>query len=328
MFTAIEDMEKVRSAVSEWEVKFKKHSEPCTGPKGRTARLHPELGLWGSFGPGYSPSGLRGYWNVFGRMPRQITVEVNPSYRAISQNVLGLVARAPDGDRWILHRGRLHGTTRVDPEMFVQASKLKPVPVRFRGLPTTKYFLVANVDASWSELQQQMSAYVAECDAVRQHFSINKKFAEEERDVFSAEEGLFPEASGNYSVRSQPERTNTRTHGSIWKALAAELAKRKVKHSNGRVGRFGPDMRTIGKAPILFEIKTSSAASQVHEGVGQLHLYEAFLGKKHKKVLVLPSAPGRQVIDALSTLGITIVHYRLNGRQPRFDTECLRALRF
>ncbi|WP_369720154.1 hypothetical protein AB8Z38_23500 [Bradyrhizobium sp. LLZ17] len=215
-------------------------------------------------------------------------VEINPPHGARIKAMQGVIATAPDGSRWILHGGRMSILrAHISEDQFDRSSSMKRVDVRFSDGSIAKYLPVANIDTSFRMLQDQMWAFVAECRRVRVHYSLGAAAAKQDQAVLNAEKS-FPEPVGSYHVGPQAARKVKRQHGPVWHALVALLDGLNVRHSNSRVGRWGPDLRTIGNTPILFEIKVTPDASDIQRGIGQLFLYEKLLGRSHRKILVLP----------------------------------------
>jgi len=331
ILTAVESKKDIRQAVDTWESKLSVGATIFDGLSGKVY-WHQSLGVWGHFYKGFTEGKTPGnYWNVFGRVPhrfrKNMIVEINPPGAGINTNVQGVIAVDADGKRWALHQGRLHPSgVRITEEMFDAATSMERVSVRFSNTEVVEYYKVANIDAPPQVLQTQVASYVAQCSRVRVYYIAGEKAAQEEANVEAAEGASSPEKQGSYQVGAQGPKMVERRHADVWHALTKVLDERQIKHSNARVGRHGPDLRTFGKSPILFEIKSDSTATDLQRGVGQLLLYEQLLGSTHRKILVIPGPPEVAMGKAIKGLGLGELHYRRKGRTIRFSTQDLTKL--
>jgi hypothetical protein len=156
---------------------------------------------------------------------------------------------------------------------------------------------------------------------------VGRKFANELSNI-AAIEGLFPEMPGEYEVGSQEAKTVVKKHPDVWNRLHKEFGSEGVSCSNGRVARWGPDLRTLSKKPILFEIKSTENASELQRAVGQLLLYEKLLKAAHLKVLVYPQSERStdSLKKALESLHIEVLPYSRSGHAVRFEAAALVLL--
>src|SRR5260370_25716778 len=110
VFTAIEGQGEVRRAVENWHEKFAKGAEEIKGLGGRPL-WHPRLAMWGYFGKSKREDGSDRYWNPFGvsldRLRQNMVVEINPPANGRDKMMQGVLARADDGFRWVLHKGQM-----------------------------------------------------------------------------------------------------------------------------------------------------------------------------------------------------------------------------
>lgn len=289
---------------------------------------HESLSVWGAFNDPDGSGGQPSYSNPFGRIPHIATVEINPPRHGINTNVQGVIASAADGQRWILHQGRLHPPGRhLSENEFDAVANRDRVTVSFSDGRVVKYLPVANIDADLPTLQSQIAAFVSDCEVVRQHYVVGRKAAEQLSDVAAIEE-LFPETLGEYEVGAQEAKTVVKKHPNVWRQLHKEFSSRGIPCSNGRVARWGPDLRTLSKRPILFEIKSAESASELQRAVGQLLLYEALLKAPHLKILVYPQSEKstQELVKALDKLDIQVLPYSRSGRVIRFDATILGKL--
>lgn len=289
--------------------------------RGDYAFWNEEFGYWAYFGKTSADTKLGWrYWNVFGTSPsdfqKNMLVEINPPQAGLAAGTQGLVAVAADGCRWLLHAGRLHPReARVSADLFAEVSGLKPAKVAFSDGEARPYFPVVNLDADARAVQGGLAEFIEHCRIVRIHVQLSPEQAEIERRVREAEGNSKPERTGSYVIPARPPTIAERIHGDVYKELTAALDSRGIKHSNRRVGRYGPDLRTVGRRPVPYEIKTDTTASSIYEAYGQLALYEKLIGTDHAKLMILPGPPPRDLAKAVRALGIGALTYEMVGRR-------------
>jgi hypothetical protein len=328
-FTAIEAKAQVRNAIKVWREKFAKDAETMNG-LGGAPLWHPRLAMWGHFGKWERKDGSDRYWNPFGlspvRLRQNMIVEINPPANGRDGRMQGVLAHADDGSRWVLHKGQMAiSRAHISEAQFDAVSLSKRAPVTFSDGTVIDCHPVANVEADATELQDQIALFVAECRRVRLHYSLGSKVAEQEAAVEAAESST-PELGGSYLVGAQGSKVAFRLHGEVWQSLAKGLDQIGAKHTNGRVGRWGPDLRTVGDKPVLFEIKVATIASDIQCAVGQLLLYERLLKTAHRKVLVLPGALGGHIARTVEELGVEVLLFAQKSRAVNFDLGHLTQL--
>lgn len=291
-----------------------------------------EHGYWSFFGTtkADTPHGWR-WWNVFGRMPetfrRDMLVEINPPQGGPARGTQGMVALDAAGKRHLLHGGRLHPAGhRISNDEFRTLSGLATTPIAFSDGRVLPYFRVAPLDEGAEALNQGVAAFAAVCEDVRNEVLHGSVDADLDRRVRKGEGSSNPERRGDYVIPPRPAGVAKRVHAEIWKALAEELERRKIDHSNGRVGRYGPDLRTREKPLVLFEIKTDTTARSLYESLGQLLMYERLLGEAFTKVAVFPGPPPTDLGAVLKEMKVRIVTYRKTGRTYAFDSRALGAV--
>ncbi|SFN30922.1 hypothetical protein SAMN05216289_11347 [Dokdonella immobilis] len=199
--------------------------------------------------------------------------------------------------------------------------------VSFSDNSTATCLVVACLDEEPALIRNAVAKFVRECQRIRDHYSWGVEVASEEAAVELAEAGEEdegnPESEGTYVTPPRSAVTVKRRHGSVWKTLKLALAKGGVNSTNKRVGRFGPDLRTLKPQRILFEIKTTIYAAAVQQALGQLLLYEQTLGAPHIKILVLPHGLSITMREAIKALDILVVEYRWVGKSAVLDKQAL-----
>ena len=325
MLREIASRRAIQEAVADWKSKFSRNASIFRG-LGGDIYWHDALGVWGVFTRYQKESGLK-YWNVFGRKPfrfrSNIVVEVNPPLSSSFANVVGLVAGDDNGDRWMLHRGHLHMSRfNIDAELFRQAVHQKPERIILSTGETAPYtyYRVARIDGSDEEVVSQTADFVAECAGARAAYA--KMGHKPSAKFLETKKSLSAESTGGYILPPQEARDAYRWHADVWAALTKQLETRGLDPSNGRVGAFGPDLRTDKH---LFEIKTDASSPSVQQGVGQLFLYEVLLGRRYSKVLVLPDGVPT-LSGALDKLGIGVLTYLRRGKTVYFSDKDISGL--
>lgn len=326
---AIEKRAEVAATAKAWRRAFEEGSEVIGTMGAQPVLWHERLGIWGLFGQthGKEPTGRS--WNAFGQRPQafrsNIIVEINQPPRGIDTNLQAVFALDGQGRRWLLHQGRMSVTgSRVTEADFIAATGLKPSKVRFSDGSSSEYHKVADLQASPAAVQESIAAFVARCARTRLVKTAGKQMVDGGAAVEKWEHGLSPEQTGDYDVAPREGTVGRRIHGVVWRALAAELKRRGVSHSNDRVGQHGPDMFTYGHGrKVLFEIKTGHGAQDIFAAVGQLQVYERLLKSAYRKVLVLPLGMGRALQGPVADLDIATVEFHRDGRSIRFDAAAL-----
>jgi hypothetical protein len=173
-------------------------------------------------------------------------------------------------------------------------------------------------------LSARLASFVAECRRIRILYSLGAKVAQQEAAVEAAEQQGSPELIGSYKVSGQSSKIAFRRHGEVWHALVKALDDIGATHTNSRVGRWGPDLRTVGDNPVLFEIKVTNIASELQRAVGQLMLYEKLLKSTHCKVLVLPETLEPGLASAVQGLGLRVLPFTRKGKTIDFGKGKVR----
>jgi hypothetical protein len=321
----------IAQAMADWRKLASIGSEQMPWRRG-TVLWNEAYGYWSFFGQATANTALGWrWWNTFGRIPeafgQHMLVEINPPQKGPAKGTQGLVALDDSGRRILLHGGGLRPPgRRISSDEFRALSKLVPVAVAFSDGRVLPYFRVAPLDDGPEALNRAVAAFVAVCEDVRNQVLYGAADADFDRRVRHGEGSSTPEKRGAYVIPPRPAAVAKRVHADVWKALAKELDRRKKAHSNRRVGRYGPDLRTRDKPLVLFEIKTDTTARSLYEALGQLLMYERLLGARFAKVAVLPAPPSSELGAVLKEMRVGIVTYRRSGRTYDFDPRALGAL--
>src|SRR4051794_32416198 len=316
-FKAIEKPKLVRASIDVWKTKFREGANVFNA-MGDDVFWHDRLGIWGLFFPQPIGANNNRYWNPFGRLPfrfrQNIIVEINPPASGINKSAQGIVAVDNKGHHWIMHRGRLN-TRVVDGTTAMSTAEQKSfVPVTFSDSSMAECYPVADLEVEAKELKKRIADFVIICAKLRLSKEISEEIVDPEDALENIRHEFSPERSGKYKRPSLPEATVYRHHAEVWQAFADELDRRQIVYSNARVGRHGPDLRTFGTNPILFEIKSESSVADIQQAVDQLMIYENLLHENYKKVLVVPDVPGKAYALAIAALDIHTLLYAKKGK--------------
>ncbi len=144
------------------------------------------------------------------------------------------------------------------------------------------------------------------------------------------------EAGGAFLRGPQDAREAMQIHriqGEVWVALnraasMADMTLRKLRHPNGY--EVDGVLERDGQQ-LLVEIKTTACAADIHQGVGQLLVYEALLAlKPDARVLMLPQVPSGDVLRAVEACGVRVCSYDLvqsaAGVQAGIGSEAISML--
>ena len=330
---AIETRAEIRSTGAQWQRAFRDGAEVIGAMDGQGVLWHQRLGLWGLFGKTHGKGGITRDWNAFGQKPanfrNNIVVEINQPPAGIDCNLQAVFARDDNGRLWLLHQGRMSVSgSRVTEADFIAATKLKPTMVTFSDGSRVAYHKVARLDARPSVVQENLSAFIAQCARARTFKLARGAPVPDLTATQDWERGFNPETTGSFEISARDATSGERRHAEVLRALADELARRKAPHSNDRVGQYGPDLYTYGEGPkVLFEIKSGTSANEIFAAVGQLHIYDRLLGGGYRKVLVVPEGIGAILRGPIASLKIDTVEFRREGRRTHFSldelTRCL-----
>lgn len=298
--------------------------------KGGIVYWHDKIKMWGYFHKGGRVSEGHGYWNVFGRRPfafkSNIIVEINPPSVDLNGNAQGLIGRYK-GKLLLLHQGRLHPKgVRVTEEMFDRVIKHRQrVAVRLDNGRVRQYHVVANLRDRAEQVQHDIGQFVADCESVRLKYMSKTRGRRDNRLPTEDELGVNPERSGTYFRPALPAKEVERRHANIWRSLSTVLKNKGIEYTNSRFENWGPDLLALTKPDVLFEIKSECFSGDIQTATGQLLIYENFIGRPCKKVVVLPEMPSAPVLKALTELSIVVLTFSCRGKSIIFDRKAVMS---
>ena len=327
---AIEKQQSVRRSIKDLHQAFAKHSRQISGLRD-TTYWHNSLGIWSHFRVWKRKDGSDRYWNAFGTVPhllrKNIIVEINPPPKARFRNMQGVLARTNRGTRWLLHKGQMSISGRnISEADFAAVTNLSGCTVTYSDHESIECYPVANIDDAPKTLQKQIASFVRECQRIRLYYQFGEHVAERERKILEAE-ASSPELTDQYRVGPRDAQEIERRHGKVWHALTVAVNSLGRKHTNQRVGGWGPDLVTCDdKIPVLFEIKVGITAADLQTAVGQLFLYEQLLDGHYRKVLVIPEKLSQPLASAIQNLDIEVLTFQVRNNAVRIDQVTLKRL--
>lgn len=246
---------------------------------------------------------------------RTWAVQINEPRIPGDHNSLSAIGTSESGERFLLRQGFLRpnesGGHTISGEEFVSRTGLRPVLVDAKGLAARRqWFIVCNLGSDPERIRAETAHFVDRCAAARIAADAGEPAAPvNQQELFAA-----GETGGSYQRAGRPaqeERTVLRRHGSVWLALAEQLGNAGLRVRKGRhpLG-YEVDAEIDGgvQPPLLVEIKSGTSASEIHGGVGQLHLYPRLIRRleRHGRALLLPTRPAPAVAKAVEACGIEI----------------------
>lgn len=251
-------------------------------------------------------------------------VSIVDPLRPGSRNPFSNFARDFRGRRFLIHQARLSsaGTNIMEGE-FLAASGLRSVPVHAEGDDAKRvWLLVADLDAPLIEIRRSTGRFVHDCAVVRSVVAAARLDGDAHEVASSTREPWFArvapdEVGGTYIIgprEAVEERVVIRKHGLVSMTLRSLLGEdgivmRKLQHPL----RFEIDAEVLrpNATPLLIEIKTSISSGDIHCGIGQLHFYSRLIPglDRHKLVLLLPTMPAPEVVEAIEASGIAVHSY-------------------
>ena len=331
-FLATEEPLEVSKSVRLFQTKVQQGCSNIGGFSEGSTCWNAAFGYWSHFQKWKRADGTDRYWNTFGfqtdNLRKRIIVEINPPVLNMYKGMQGVLAKGDDKSNWIFHRGRLSIPGRhISEEDFDSQSRLERVVVNCSDGRQISCFPIAMLDQDPTVVQDQILRYINECRKVRHFYMYGQQIAEDEDKTLEVESeaALNPELTSSYLMPSQKAKIIERKHAVVWNALTAILMELDLKHTNERIGRWGPDLIAI-ENNVLFEIKITTDASDIQRALGQLLLYEALLDRKTRKVIVIPGHLPTHVHSVLKSMYIEFLYFRENNGKPYFSIEDVQSL--
>jgi hypothetical protein len=266
-------------------------------------------------------------------------VEINEPSSVTSPATMSTVAKDAGGRVYLLRRGLLQANgkhSKVEELWFGSQSGLAPISISGpERLSRRAWYVVAALSEDPEIVVAMTGQFVRACaiarDAGLQPAGLN-------RPPVPTYTFVSDERGGTYVRKAQdarPEQIIPRIHGDVSKALVASLFEKgmtMVKHRHPLGFEIDGVFQAGNGNKILVEIKTSSAAHDIHTAVGQLYVYPALMSHLNsvKRFLLLPSLPDDRIVSAVRELGIEVICYQIDASDPSsvsFPEEFLLAVR-
>ncbi len=236
-----------------------------------------------------------------------------------------VLATGDDGRRYLLREGRLTPNRISGAEFiidtFAELTGLTEVPIMIDGARSKRqWFVVADLGASPREIVEQAADFSIACLRARVLTGgIRESEPQDQDDEERPSYGL--DEKGRITTRTRPGGTVEvrELQGYVHKALKKIVgeALRKPKRKGYCVDGM------VEGSNLLIEVKTSTSAHSIYEGVGQLNLYPSLIGIKGQpeRALLIPDRrPLKPVmVAALDAANISVFTYSIDdrGKKPR-----------
>lgn len=247
----------------------------------------------------------------------QISVEINTAYEGRNDQVAGFFARDNDtGSIYLLHSGRVGGGTKgVGKSAFLAWSDQRPVDVVDSSGGVREGVLVMPIDgiAASRSAVRYVDIIARFKRAVRAGDIETPEFRRKKKEL----DDFYSEARGRRKGRRSAEIDYLSRHGDVVDALNSWRTSEPLP-KGGRVVKSGLiDMGVaVGRNLVeVFEVKTSTARSDVYGAIGQLMVHGT--AADCRRVIVLPH---KEVIaadlkGALQRLSIELLKFELDEKK-------------
>lgn len=252
-------------------------------------------------------------------------LQINEGKEAGNANVLSAIAKDDADRQFLVRQGRLQDNGISDAVLeieFARRTGLRRLEVENGDTRAKKrdWYLVTPLAGRAAAIRNATAVFVDFCAAAR-GLAVGPTPAELDvlRQLYAADE-----TGGTYlqgAKEAQPEKLIAKVQGDVWEAMASLLRSKGATVRKPCIGAYAVDAEITNKRRrLLVEIKTSTLASDVHAGVGQLMLYRQMMAglTDHRPVLLLPKPPQPIIHRAVEACGITIYlfDYQNKGEVP------------
>lgn len=246
-----------------------------------------------------------------------ISVEINTAYEGRNDQVAGFFARDNDtGSIYLLHSGRVGGGTKgVGQSAFLTWSDQRPVDVVDSSGSLRKGVLVMPIDgiAASRSAVRYIDIIVQFKLAVRAGDMETREFHRKKKEF----DDFYSEARGRRIGRRSAEIDYLSRHGEVVDALNAWRTSDLLPKGGRVVKNALIDMGvTVGRDLVeVFEVKTSTARSDLYTAIGQLMVHGA--AADCRRVIVLPHKEiiASDLKAALQRLRIELLKFKLDERK-------------
>ena len=247
----------------------------------------------------------------------QISVEINTAYEGRNDQVAGFFARDNDtGSIYLLHSGRVGGGTKgVGKSAFLAWSDQRPVDVVDSSGGVREGVLVMPIDgiAASRSAVRYVDIIARFKLAVRAGDMETPEFQRKKKEL----DDFYSEARGRRKGRRSAEIDYLSRHGDVVDALNSWRTSEPLPKGGRVVKNVLIDMGVaVGRDLVeVFEVKTSTARSDVYGAIGQLMVHGT--AADCRRVIVLPhkESIAADLKDALQRLSIELLKFKLDEQK-------------
>lgn len=247
----------------------------------------------------------------------QISVEINTAYEGRNDQVAGFFARDNDtGSIYLLHSGRVGGGTKgVGKSAFLAWSDQRPIDVVDSSGGVREGVLVMPIDgiAASRSAVRYVDIIARFKLAVRAGDMETPEFRSKKKEL----DDFYSEARGRRKGRRSAQIDYLSRHGDVVDALNSWRISNPLPKKGRVVKNVLIDMGVAVGSDLVevFEVKTSTARSDVYGAIGQLMVHGT--AADCRRVIVLPhkEAIAADLKEALERLGIELLKFKLDEQK-------------
>jgi hypothetical protein len=246
-----------------------------------------------------------------------ITVEINPPRESFNRRLRGAFVKEPGGQVFLAHSGGVGGGRKgIGRSAFLPFYGGKNrITVLWPDGGRSEMILVGALGSR--SLRQQVGAFVHEVHRFKAQVDVGKaptsSLSRTADDAFDPE---FERRRGGYAPRSAVE--SACNGGLIVGCLREALERIGLTALKDRHRDLYVSDRS-GRVKYLFAVSTGMTAADLYAGVGRLMIHGSRQADPPLQVLVLPRGVNPTVKPLLKRLGIRLVEYTWEGREPSFE---------
>lgn len=246
----------------------------------------------------------------------QISVEINTPYEGRNNNIAGFFARDNDtGSIYLLHSGRVGGGARgVGRTAFLAWSGQRPIDVVDSSGDIREGVLVMPIEgvAASRSAVRYIDIIASFKEAVRAGELTSSEF-QKKKDEF---DDFFSESRGRRKGNRSGQIDYLSRHGEVVDALYSWRKSNQMPKGSRVVKSVLIDMgvAVADKLIEVFEVKTSTARSDVYTAIGQLMVHGT--SDECRRVIVLPKSEplASDLMGALERLNIKLLYFNLDEK--------------
>lgn len=246
----------------------------------------------------------------------QISVEINTAYEGRNDQVAGFFARDNDtGSIYLLHSGRVGGGTKgVGKVAFLAWSNQRPIDVVDSSGDIREGVLVMPIEgvAASRSAVRYIDIIASFKQAVRAGELDSPEFQKKKKEL----DDFFSESRGRRKGNRSGQIDYLSRHGEVVDALYSWRKSNQLPKGSRVVKSVLIDMgvAVADKLVEVFEVKTSTARSDVYTAIGQLMVHGT--SDECRRVIVLPKSEplASDLKGALERLNIKLLNFNLDEK--------------